>query len=201
MREKKKKNPKDFLEKNYIKSWKYLLESKNYILAILGFFVLFVLIGALVPPPEILEQKIIEFIKELLSKIEGMSGAELTRFIFLNNLQSSFFGMVFGVFFGIFSAVACAANGYILGFVAMKSIQIDGIFVLWRLLPHGIFELPALFLSLGLGLKLGTFIFQKNKLSCLRNYLRESLRVFVFIIIPLLIIAALIEGYLIFFLV
>ena len=201
MREKKKKNPKDFLEKNYIKSWKYLLESKNYILTILGFFVLFVLIGALVPPPEILEQKIIEFIKELLSKIEGMSGAELTRFIFLNNLQSSFFGMVFGVFFGMYSAAACMINGYVLGFVAMKSIQIDGIFILWRLLPHGIFELPALFLSLGLGLKLGTFIFQKNKLSCLRNYLRESLRVFVFIIIPLLIIAALIEGYLIFFLV
>ena len=34
---------------------------------------------------------------------------------------------------------------------------------LFRLLPHGIFELPAIFISLGLGLRFGMFIFQKEK--------------------------------------
>jgi stage II sporulation protein M len=75
----------------------------------------------------------------------------------------------------------------------------EGILVLWRLLPHGIFELPALFLSAGLGLRLGTFIFRKNKLKSLKNYLFESLRVFLFIIFPFLLIAAIIEGILISF--
>ena len=192
MKEKKKKNSKSYLEKNYIKSWNCILESKNYILMILGFFVLFVLIGALIPTPEILEQKILEFIENLLNKTEGMSHLELISFIFVNNVQSSFLGMFFGIFFGIFSAIICLLNGYILGFVAMRSAQIEGIFVLWRLFPHGIFELPALFLSLGLGLKLGTFIFQKNKYISLKTYLRESLRVFLFVIIPLSIIAAII---------
>ncbi|MBM3228505.1 stage II sporulation protein M [Candidatus Pacearchaeota archaeon] len=200
MKEKKRKNSKSFLEKNYIKSWNYLLESRNYILIILGFFMLSVLIGALIPAPEILEQQILKFIENLLSKTEGMSHLELINFIFINNLQSSFLGMIFGIFLGIFSAIVCGVNGYILGFVIARSVQISSIFVIWRLFPHGIFELPALFLSLGLGLKLGTFIFQKNKLLSLRNYLRESLRVFLFIVIPLLILAALIEGSFIFFL-
>jgi len=159
-----------------------------------------VLIGALIPAPEILEQQILKFIENLLSKTEGMSHLELINFIFINNLQSSFLGMIFGIFLGIFSAIVCGVNGYILGFVIARSVQISSIFVIWRLFPHGIFELPALFLSLGLGLKLGTFIFQKNKLLSLRNYLRESLRVFLFIVIPLLILAALIEGSFIFFL-
>ena len=200
MKKKKEKNSKSFIEKNYTKSWNYILESRNYILFILGFFVLFVLIGALIPTPEILEQKILEFIQNLLDKTEGMSSLELINFIFINNVQSSFLGMLFGIFFGIFSAIVCGVNGYILGFVIARSVQIGGIFVIWRLFPHGIFELPALFLSLGLGLKLGTFIFQKNKLLSLKNYLRESLRVFLFIVIPLLILAALIEGIFIFFL-
>ena len=72
--------------------------------------------------------------------------------------------------------------------------------VLWRIFPHGIFELPAVFISLGLGLKLGTFIFQRNKLKAFAEFFWNSLRVFLFIVLPLLIIAAIIEGSLIFLL-
>ena len=115
----------------------------------------------------------------------------------MNNIQSSFLGVLYGVVFGIFPVVSAMVNGYLLGFVAAKSVEVEGVFILWRLFPHGIFELPALFLSLGLGLKLGSFLFQKNKIESLKDYLINSLRVFVLVIIPLLIIAAVIEGILI----
>ena len=94
--------------------------------------------------------------------------------------------------------ITSIVNGYILGFVMLKSVQANGALVLWKLLPHGIFELPALFISLGLGVKLGAFIFKKNKIKTLKIYLFESARVFVFVILPLLFIAAIIEGSLIF---
>ena len=89
-------------------------------------------------------------------------------------------------------------NGYVLGFVAYLVVNSDGILVLWRLFPHGIFELPAIFISLGLGLKVGTFIFQKKKFESLKKYSLNSLRVFLFIVLPLLIIASIIEGSLIY---
>jgi len=190
---------KSFLLDNYSKSFKYLKESKNFIyLAIIIFFV-FSIIGFFIPPPEIIEQQILTFIQELLEKTAGMNLSELTAFIFLNNIQSSFMGMIFGFFLGLFPLFAITSNGYLLGFVASISVDVGGIFVLWRLLPHGIFELSAIFISLGIGLKFGTFIFQKNKSESFRKYLWNSLRVYLFIVIPLLIIAAIIEGILIFF--
>ena len=191
---KKQKKKKDFFKENYVQSWKYIKESRYFIYSIVILFLFFILLGFFFPVPENISAYILEFIEELLRKTEGMSWGELIRFIFLNNIQGSFFGMIFGVLLGIFPMMSVIANGYILGFVAAKSVEAQGILILWRLFPHGIFELPALFLSLSLGLKLGTFIFQKKKLKSLQRYLWESLRVFLFVIIPLLIIAAIIEG-------
>ena len=63
----------------------------------------------------------------------------------------------------------------------------------------GDFELPALFISIGLGLKLGLFLFIRQPKERFFNYLINSLRVFIFIILPLLLLAAIIEGLLIAF--
>jgi len=182
------------LKQEYIESWRYIKESKNFIYVAIGIFVAFFILAFFVHPPETLLNYIVEFIQELLEKTQAMSASELIGFIFLNNFQSSFFGMVFGVVLGIFPVLALMANGYILGFVSSLTVAESGIFSLWRLLPHGIFELPAIFISLGLGLKLGSFIFQKKKQESFRNFLLNSLRVFLFIVIPLLIIAGIIEG-------
>jgi stage II sporulation protein M len=230
------KKTKNFFIENYRKSWEYIKESRNFIYTILIIFLLFAFLGAFVPVPEFLEQQILEFIEELLRRTAEMSQGELMSFIFLNNLQSSFFGMILGIALGIFSAINSIFNGYILGFVSSRAVYEEGIFVLWRLLPHGIFELPALFLSLGLGLKLGfpfiykyfkyykkrknifalltgillfpfpiilTLILNKNlrkyQLKDLLFKVSNSLRIFLFVILPFLLIAAIIEGCLIFF--
>ncbi len=194
---KKRRKRKGFFRENYNLCWKYLKETKNFIYVIIILFAVFILVGAFIPVPPLLEQKILDFIREILEKTAGMSRGELTSFIFFNNLQSSLMGMVFGIFLGIFSVLTIVSNGYILGFVSAKVVQSGGAIVLWRLLPHGIFELPALFISMALGLKLGTFIFHKKKFDTLKNFILNSLRVFFFVVVPLLIVAAIIEGGLI----
>jgi len=186
-----------FFKRNYGETLVYIKESRNFIYSMIGLFIFFTVFGFVLPVPAELEAKILEFIEQLLKQTEGLSQRELIWFIFWNNLQSSFTGMLFGVMLGIFPVASAVANGYILGFVASRVAESNGILVLWRLLPHGIFELPALFISLGLGLKLGTFIFKQNKFESLKNYLINSIKVFFFIILPLLIIAAIIEGSLI----
>lgn len=193
------KKRKEFnLKEEYKKSWDYLKHSKNFIYVIIIIFFVFTLIGFFISVPDSLKSQILKFITELLEKTQGMSQMELIKFIFFNNLQSSFYGIIFGFLIGIFPIIATIANGYLLGFVASISVENGGILSLWKLLPHGIFELPAVFISLGLGLKFGMFIFQKKKLESLKNYLINSLRVFLLIVVPLLIIAAIIEGSLIF---
>jgi stage II sporulation protein M len=63
------------------------------------------------------------------------------------------------VFFAITPLVVLVVNGYVLGFVANKSVGSQGILVLWRLMPHGIFEIPAIIISIAVGIRLGMFLF------------------------------------------
>lgn len=223
------------LKEEYQKSWSYIKESKKFIYFVIGVFFIFTLIGFFIPTSDFFMQQILEFIKELIEKTKGMSQGELISFIFLNNLYSSFFGMILGIFLGVFPIILAIMNGYLLGFVASLSVQDGGILVLWRIFPHGIFELPAIFISLGLGLKLGfpfvyryviyfhkkknylalfllilflllpillTLIFsrklRKIQLVDFNNRFWNSLRVFFFVVVPLLIIAGIIEGTFIF---
>ena len=188
------------LQNEYKKSLDYLKESKNFIYIIIAIFFIFALIGSFIPVPDSIKESILELLEGILAKTQGMSQGELINFIFFNNLQSSFFGIIFGVFLGIFPVIGAIGNGYILGFVSLLASKEGGLPVLLRLLPHGIFELPAVFVSLGLGLKLGTFIFQEKKIESLREYFWNSLRVFLLIVIPLLIVAGIIEGSFIFML-
>ncbi len=194
-----KDNKKFDLRNHYKKSWNFIKDSKKFIFFSIGAFFFFLFIGFFVPTPESISNKIFEYMHQILAQTEGLSGLGLVWFIFLNNLKSSFFGMVSGFAFGIVPFFALIANGYVVGFVSAMSVNSVGWGSLLNLLPHGIFELPAIFISLSLGLRFGTFIFQKNQSESFRKYLWESLRVFGLIVLPLLIIAAIIEGLLIFY--
>ena len=186
-----------FVSENFRLSLDYLKKTKNYFWFSLVLFFGVGIFGYLFPV--FFEEQILKMIIELIEKTEGLGGLELIRFIFINNLKSGFFAMIFGIFLGIVPFIVAIMNGYVLGFVANKTISIEGILILWRLLPHGIFEIPAIMISIGLGLRLGLFLLiSKNKnWKEFKKWFVDSLRVFVFIVIPLLILAAIIEGALI----
>jgi len=181
----------------YKNSIKYIKESKNYILAIVIIFFISAIIGLIIPIPEEIAFKIIEALKELLKQIKGKNTFQIIKFILFNNTKTSLFGLITGIFLGIIPILLTITNGYLLGFVSLISIQNGGILSLWKILPHGIFELPAIFISLGMGLRIGATIFQENIKENLTKNIKESLKTFILIIIPLLITAAIIEGFLI----
>ncbi len=190
-----KKKHKNFLVDNYAKCWDYIKSSGKFIWIIVGIFFAFALAGFFVPVSSQIHDLLVKYIKEIASQIAGLSPAGLITFIFFNNAKSSLFGWVFGILLGIFPVFVSVFNGYLLGFVSRLSVDQDGIFVLWKLLPHGIFELPAVFISLGMGMKLGNVLL-KNKDEVKENFI-NALRVFISVVIPLLAIAAIIEGTLI----
>ena len=138
-----------------------------------------------------------KLLEEIISQTVGLNSLELIFFILQNNLQSSLISLVGGIFFGVFPIINAITNGAVIGYVLSKSYQIAGPSIIWRLVPHGIFELPAIFISLGLGIKLGFSIFSKNKTREFKSRFYNSANTFLMIVIPLLIIAAIIEGILI----
>jgi stage II sporulation protein M len=185
----------NFLANQYSKCWKFFKECRWHIVFALGVFSLTFLIGFAYP--HFFRAEIFNFIRELLASLEGKSVLELTGIIFLNNLKASFMAIVLGITLGFFPLVTGVINGYLLGFVSREAVAREGLLVLWQLLPHGIFELPAVIFSIGIGFKVGGDMFKGNVGKGLKYNFTEGFRFFVFVVFPLLVIAAIIEGLLI----
>ena len=189
-----KKSKANGFKRQFKDSLSYLRGSRNYILVIATIFLAGILLGFSFYSQLSFLDGILD---GLIEKIRGLSTPGIILFIMQNNIKSAFYGLLFGAVLGIFPLMNSLSNGVVLGYV-MNGVWVNsGIREFWRILPHGIFELPAIFISLSLGLKLGMFIFQKNKLSELSERARNSMISFVCIVIPLLIVAAVIEGLLI----
>jgi stage II sporulation protein M len=107
---------------------------------------------------------------------------------------------IFGLLFALLGLLMCGfplfsawLNGGVLGWVAHE----EGLVVFLAIVSHGIFELPAYLLSMAIGLRLAWEVFKRKEKRQLKMRLGEGLRVYFILIVPLLIIAALIESGLI----
>lgn len=76
--------------------------------------------------------------------------------IFLKNLLASGMAMLLGLGLGLVPLLVVTSNGFLLGIVGYSAVQQGGpIFLAAGILPHGIFELPAVLLSIAIGFRLG----------------------------------------------
>jgi uncharacterized membrane protein SpoIIM required for sporulation len=177
-------------------AWRYLKASRGYVLSSLLVFLIAGIFGFFASEHLSFLNPMIQ---EIFAKTENLSGLALTAFIFYNNVLSSFFGLFMGTFFGVISFFNVLLNGTVVGYVLALAAPTHGLGIAWRLVPHGIFELPAIFIATGLGMKLGLSFFHTNWKTVFRQRFVDSVKVFFVIVVPLLIIAALIEGLLITF--
>ncbi len=195
------------IKKAYYESFLFIKDSKNFIYSTILLFFIFFAIGFFFEDLVVslfknlfnvdIRLLITNMLQQLIEQTRGLSYFGLMKFIFFNNVLSSFYGVIFGIFFGVFPIIGAIFNGYVLGFVGLMSVKAEGLLILWKIFPHGIFELPAIFISLGLGIRLGMHIFIKEKVS-FKALLINSIKVFLTIVVPLLVIAAFIEASLIF---
>ena len=121
--------------------------------------------------------------------------------LLLHNIQASFISVITGFFLGIPPFLLVAFNGFVLGVIVQSaSSSIGFITTLLLLAPHGIFEIFATLLSSALGAVFGYTLIERlrgrDSVMAIINYI---FNMFLKRVIPLLIIAALIETWLIFF--
>lgn len=190
---------KSFLRRKYSEAFSYIYESRKFIYLAIFLFFLSCIVGFVFADKFSFFDSIL---KDLVNQIKGLSGPKVTLFIFFNNLWSSCIAIFLGVFLGLISIFDAISNGLILGYVLHAGYVQVGLLDFLRairdnLLPHGVFELPAILISIGLGIRFGMFIFVKKWKKEFVRRARGSLDVFVYVVIPLLVIAAVIEGALI----
>ncbi len=191
-------------------------ELKGYLLLSFLVFVLFFMGGILfVKFYPSLAQSSFRELQEAFSPVLELGPFSLGAFIFFNNSIKIFLFIFLGLLFAIPTLFFLAMNGWVLGYAATLHYQEFGLETVFHaLFYHGIFEVAALLLGASLGLHLGVLSFRmirrevKEKKKNLREVLcspvmkeelHTILKVFLYIILPLLFIAALIETLLIFF--
>ena len=134
---------------------------------------------------------------------KGIDAENITALdLFKNNTMACLYAILMGYipffFVDAFSLITNGASIGIMGAVYSYS-NLSMSLLMAGLLPHGIFELPAIFISLALGFKTCLLMTKRitgkiNQLN-MKEHTLNLVRVFVFIVIPLLILAALIEAH------
>ena len=162
----------------------------------LGFFIVLFIKEFLVNQGIISSDILIKLIPKLREYLEPIlkfmkkSLVEKIIFIFLNNLRVvAIAGILSFITFGVFSEIVIYVNGIIVGVVVALFSYLPNVSGFWifvtGILPHGIFEILALILSLSFAHRLSP---TKKGVSEFIPYLRSYI-----IVIPLLLIAAIIE--------
>ncbi|RLI93912.1 MAG: hypothetical protein DRO92_03535 [Candidatus Altiarchaeales archaeon] len=144
--------------------------------------------------------------KEIVRRVYQPESRLLTTVnIFINNLTVTMFAFIGGITI-IVPILIVFINGFVFGFLIRYSIESTGLKLFIKgVLVHSIFELPAFFISAAIGFRIGiTFalflldFLKENRLSKIETVIRcvkEGIAIFVFIVIPLLLIAAISEVY------
>lgn len=178
----------------------YLNDLRPYFKISLTFFAMGIVIGAImvnrVPGlAEYFQDSVANFVRTF----RGMPGIQLVAAIFFNNAFKTLAAILLGWLIGIIPAVFLLTNGVALGLVLSLSAQTLGPWLsILSILPHGIIELPAVFLGTSIGLLIGAHsvkkLFKKAPAAPLAETIR-GLRFFCTVIVPLLFVAAVVEVF------
>lgn len=148
--------------------------------------------------PERADQ-LIENLAAFVQTFAGMPPWRLAIAIFLNNSIKTLTAILLGTLLGIMPVAFLLANGAALGVALTRSIQNRGLMdSLASIAPHGVIELPAVFLGTSIGLLLGMQSIERlrgrSEIS-IGTEVFAGLRYFSTVILPLLLLAALVEAF------
>jgi stage II sporulation protein M len=140
-----------------------------------------------------------DLLKQFAKMFRGLPRFQLAVAIFFNNSLKTLIVILLGPLLGLAPVLFLVVNGAILGAVMPVAAESRGLWPsLMTILPHGVLELPAILLGTSIGLRLGTQTwrhFAGTAEQSLMSELATGLKIYFYVIVPLLLAAAAIEVY------
>ena len=138
-------------------------------------------------------------LEELINLLATLPQFAVFVIILIKNSVALLLTFVFSPVLCLMPVISLVLNGGIIGFISALVAEQESVgFVLAGLLPHGIFEIPALIIGQAAALSFGTMaflsLFQKRNRSLLLPNLKQNFR-YLLIALALLLPAAIIETY------
>jgi stage II sporulation protein M len=179
------------VKRNYTEAFGYLREAMNSLLIAIFIFLIGISIGLLYP---LRGEGLLSAMKTMARHLSGRSALSIAGAIFLKNSLSAAISVMFGPLLGIVPILGAVGNGLLIGTVLSHVNEANRTNTILQLIPHGLFELPAIFMAWGIGIWQGTWVFHKKLNYTFQERRRKAFRILFMIIIPLLLIAAVVEG-------
>jgi stage II sporulation protein M len=137
-------------------------------------------------------------LEEVMGGLPDLGDFDLIQiffFIIFNNVTKSFFWMILGVLGGLPPMFFAVLNGFFIGHFSYNvALDYSLGFIAAALIPHGVIEIPTILLSSAMGMGLGyAFINRLRGQGSLRAEFGKALLLYITKIIPLLILAAVLE--------
>jgi len=175
----------------YLEALRSLEEVRHFVYIAVLLFLFGIALGLVFPDRF---TGLLESFSDLAQRFRGRRTAALVMMIFLQHFSSALIALWAGALLGIIPSGAAISNGILLGVIISITGGADQAHILIRLVPHGIFEFPAVCISWGLGIWRGAWLLQRDGRRPFRERALKAYRIFFAIVLPLLIIAAIIEG-------
>lgn len=173
---------------------------KRWIIIAASLFAIGIALGLATPVSiiNLLAEDLVAF-EEQLGSISTLPNVFILIFIFVKNASALVISFVLSPILCLAPILTLTANGWLLAFVSSVVVSQKSIgFLLAGLLPHGIFEIPALILGEAAAFSFGTMamvaLFKKEKRKQLLPNLKQNLR-YLAVALALLVPAAIIETY------
>lgn len=178
----------------------YLNRLMPYLSGSLTLFTLGIVIGVTaVYQVSALADQFAETLAKFVETFAGMPRWQLAGAIFLNNALKTLAAIFLGTLLGIVPAIFLLANGVALGVAVSLSLEARGLWAtLLSIAPHGVFELPAVFLGTSAGLMLGAQAMRRllgRPGETTNGEFTHALKYYFTVIVPLLMLAAVIEAF------
>ena len=173
---------------------------KQWVFIAAGLFLLGMVLGLVMPTTVsgMLTRDQLEMLRSLGQMLQPFT-ITMAVFIFLKNVTALIFSFIFSPFLLLLPVMALTFNGWFLSFVAASVVQETSLwFLLAGILPHGIFEIPAIVIGEAAALSFGSFalmcLFSKEKRSQFLPCLKQNLK-YLLLASAFLLPAAIIETY------
>jgi len=168
---------------------------KPYIYVVCALFLLSAGIGFLTPLQ--VQQKITKALLIYFSPLQSSTQLQVFIKIFLNNYISTLLSLLIGLCFGLGPVLFLLINGYAMGnLVAYASSKVSAYTICLAILPHGIFEVPAVLLASSYGLWWGVKNYRKMRHNVsFRETFHLPLKRYLHFVVPLLVVGAFVEAY------
>lgn len=168
---------------------------RPYLYFSIALYVVAFLAGMIAPPS--IRKGLTEAFLEATEPFYIQSGGNVFLLILVNNLIATILVLLLGVVFGILPVAAVGFNGFLLGVLVRQGGIVAGYGqVALKVLPHGVFEVPALLLAAAYGVWIGMTAIrwvQGRKVLPIKGQVKHALLRYAAVVVPLLVIAAVIE--------